>query len=283
MRAREKATMRSPLVYGAAACILFAAVGSLAGEQVPERRLGPQMPRAAEDGLFAVCPPGSLPDRDVCVRIPSGDDPGGDELVALPGIHFDKKGRLRAYDQIPRRPDRPADYTAYAYPVAASPTGRSVGSGYDLDRPDSEQRRGRGLSHVGHGGVDLAAARGSEVHVIRLDHQEGDAEVVFVGKLFGNTVVTRHALREGGALREYVVLYGHLEAPAPGLAGGRTLADDSLVGYVGDSGSDGIVHLHLEVRQVRKGVEVGKLAAERLVANEATIVCDPRNVLPLAR
>ena len=104
MRAREKATIRSPLVYGAAACILFAAVGSLAKEQAPERRPLSAVVLPSEEGLSAVCPPGSLPDRDVCVRIPSGDDPGGDELVASPGIHFDKKGRLQFFpwEQIDR-------------------------------------------------------------------------------------------------------------------------------------------------------------------------------------
>jgi murein DD-endopeptidase MepM/ murein hydrolase activator NlpD len=238
---------------------------------------GPRRPAGSQ--LSAVCPPGSLPDRDVCVRIPSADDPGGDALVPLPGAHYDKKGRYQAYEQIPRRPDRPADYAAYLYPIPSGP----VGSGYDLDRSDADQRRGRKFSHVGHGGIDLPAARGTEVHLPRLDHQEGDAQVVFVGKLFGNSVVTRHALREGGALREYIVLFGHLDAPALGIAGGTKLADGSLLGYVGDSGSEGIVHLHLEVRQVRAGVDLSKVAAERLVADDVTIVCDPRNVLAVAR
>jgi hypothetical protein len=54
-----------------------------------------------------------------------------------------------------------------------------------------------------------------------------------------------------------------------------------VVGYVGDTGSPELVHLHLEARRVRDGIEVAKLPPEGLVANENTVVCDPRNVLPL--
>jgi murein DD-endopeptidase MepM/ murein hydrolase activator NlpD len=228
-----------------------------------------------------VCPSGSLPDGDACVPIPPVGDPGAEELTAYPASHHDKKGRFEAYEQIPRRPDRPAAYEAYRYPVPAPSSGRISMSGYDLDRPDEEQRRGRKLSHVGHGGVDLVAARGTEVRLVPLEHQEGEAEILFAGKLFGTTVVTRHTLREGGKLREYVVLYGHLDAPAEGLAKGQPAPEGSLLGYVGDTGSEGIVHLHLEVRQVREGIDVAKIAPERVVLNEIAVVCDPRNVLPV--
>src|SRR5581483_7312253 len=103
-----------------------------------------------------------------------------------------------------------------------------------------EQRHGRQFSHVGHGGIDLAAPRGTPVKLVKLEHQEGDADVVFVGKLFGTSVVTRHTLREGGRLRDYLVLFGHLERPAPGLDRGQPpLPEGTVVGYVGDTGSEG--------------------------------------------
>jgi murein DD-endopeptidase MepM/ murein hydrolase activator NlpD len=213
--------------------------------------------------------------------MPPADDLGGEELLAYQGSHHDKKGRFEAYEQIPRRPDRPAPYDAYRYPVPAPAQGRLLMSGYDLDRPDDEQRRGRKLSHVGHGGIDLAAPRGTEVHLVALEHQEGDAEIFFVGKLFGTTVVTRHELREGGRLRQYVVLHGHLDAPAAGRVVGERLAEGALLGYVGDTGSEGVVHLHFEVRQVREGIDLAKIAPTRVIANEVAVVCDPRNVLPI--
>ncbi len=117
--------------------------------------------------------------------------------------------------------------------------------------------------------------------LVPLEHQQGDAEVVFVGPLFGTTVVTRHTLREGGRVRDYVLLFGHLDAPADGIRAGVRLTRGDLVGFVGNTGSPELVHLHLEARRVRDGVDVSKLAPEALAANENTVVCDPRNVLPL--
>jgi hypothetical protein len=285
-----------PLIRAALVCVGFAALGSRAPAQPIAASRGPSSSvgsgTVAEHGdalnaehawttLSAFCEPGTLPDGDVCVPIPEGDPGGGDELFAEPGAHHDKRGRYQAYDQIPRRPERPADYASYRYPVPIVGAALAM-SGYDLDLPEGAQRQGRRFSQVGHGGVDLAAPRGTEVHLVALEHQEGAAEVVFVGKLFGTTVVTRHALREGGRLRDYVVLYGHLDGAASGVQGRALRLDDgALIGFVGDTGSPGIVHLHLEVRRVRDGIDVTHVSPDRLVANETTIVCDPRNVLPL--
>ena len=232
----------------------------------------------AEDPLApALCPPGDLPDGDVCVVLP-GDDEGPDEEPEA-NAHHDKHGHWVVYDQIPRRPERPADYDAYRYPVPC--TRGCVVSGYDLDRPDDAQRRGRRLSHVGHGAVDLPQRKGTPITLVPLEHQEGDAEVIYVGPLFGTTVITRHTLREGGQLRDYVLLFGHLDAPAHGLAVGARLREGDPVGFVGDTGSPELVHLHLEARRVRPGVDVAKLAPGAMIANANSVVCDPRNVLPL--
>jgi murein DD-endopeptidase MepM/ murein hydrolase activator NlpD len=209
--------------------------------------------------------------------------------MAMAGAHFDKRGRYDTYDQIPRRPDRAAEYAAYRYPIPIAPGTRLTMSGYDLDLPDKDQRRGRRFSHVGHGGIDLPGERGTEVRVLALEHQEGDAAVLFAGPLFGTTVITRHTLREGGRLRDYLVLYGHLDravvetgrSPLGEQAGPKRVPEGDLLGYVGDTGSQGVVHLHLEVRRVREGVDLTKVPPQRLVANEISVVCDPRNVLPL--
>lgn len=228
------------------------------------------------------CPPGTAPDNDACVHLTRGAD-DGPLAPALANAHREKSGRWAQYEQIPRLPDRPSDYDAYRYPIPPGlPSGHYVVSGYDLDRPDPEQRRGRTLSHVGHGGVDLPQAKGTPVKNIALDHQEGEAEVLYTGALFGTTVVTRHTLREGGRVRDYVVLFGHLDSIAAGLAPGASLKEGDLVGTVGDTGSPSLVHLHLEVRRVREGVDLGKVpAGAPLIADSVSVVCDPRNVLPL--
>jgi murein DD-endopeptidase MepM/ murein hydrolase activator NlpD len=272
-----------PLNRAAGVALGFVLLGGRAATDLPAVRTRSKMaasPNAGPEGVSALCPPFTLPDDDACVPIPPGDALGVEALTAIPGAHHDKRGRLESYDQIPRRPDRPAAYDAYRYPIPV-PEGNLAMSGYDLDLPEADQRRGRKFSHVGHGGLDLAAPRGTPVQLVKLEHQEGDAEVLFVGKLFGNTVVTRHALREGGRLRDYAVIFGHLERPAPGLETGRpSLAEGAVIGYVGDSSSPGIVHLHFEVRRVREGIDAGKVASDRLVANDVSVVCDPRNVLP---
>ena len=117
---------------------------------------------------------------------------------------------------------------------------------------------------------------------VALEHQEGDAEVLYTGPLFGTTVVTHHTLREGGRLRDYVVLFGHLDSIAPGVTPGTALRDDDAIGAVGDTGSPELVHLHYEVRRVREGVDVSKIpAGAQVLAENVSVVCDPRNVLPL--
>lgn len=235
-----------------------------------------------EAARAALCPTGTLPDGGVCVPVPDTlEGEAGEALSEQRATHHDRLGRLRVYDQIPRRPERPADYRRYQLPVPALPQQSFVTSGYDLDLPDEEQRRGAELKAVGHGGVDLAQKRGTPVALVPLEHQVGEADVLWVGKLFGTSVVTHHAVREGGALRDYLVIHGHLEKPASGLARGQTLPAGGIVGYVGDSGSPGVVHLHLEVRRAREGVTLGSLAPGQLTHNAKTVACDPRNVLPL--
>jgi hypothetical protein len=240
----------------------------------------PSLGRRARDAeLRPGCPAGTLPDGPVCVHLPSSLDLP-DSPSAEAG-HHDRHGSWNVYEQIPRRPDRPADYEAYVYPIPAGLAGgRHVVSGYDLDRPDESQRRGHGLRAVGHGGVDLPQARGTPVRVVGLESQQGDAEVIYVGPLFGTTVVTRNAVREGGRLRDYLVLFGHLERPAPGLAPTARLHEGDVLGFVGDTGSPELVHLHLETRRVRDGVDASKVGPGRLVDPSVSVVCDPRNVLP---
>lgn len=226
------------------------------------------------------CPAATLPDGGVCVPVPD-TTLGGEALAEQRAAHHDRFGHLRVYDQIPRRPERPADYRKYRLPVAPLSQQSFVTSGYDLDRPDEDQRRGAELKAVGHGGIDLAQKRGTPVALVPLEHQVGDADVLFVGKLFGNSVVTHHSVREQGVLRDYLVIHGHLEKPAANLARGATAADGTVLGYVGDSGSPGVVHLHLEVRRAREGVSLSALGPGQLAHNSKTVACDPRNVLPL--
>jgi murein DD-endopeptidase MepM/ murein hydrolase activator NlpD len=275
-----------PLVRGALAVSLFSLLTRV-GEPRRRGEANPaQRTRAASEArnveLSAPCPRGTLPDGEVCVPVPD-TNAVGQALVAEQNEHHDRHGQRRVYDQIPLQEGRPKDYRRYRLPVPVLADQSFVESGYDLDRPDAEQRRGAELSAVGHGGVDLAQARGTEVRLVNLENQVGQAEVVGQGQLFGNSVVTRHTLRESGTLRDYLVIYGHLQSAAPGLAHGQSLEAGALIGYVGDSGSPGVVHLHLEVRRAREGVNAGQLPLGQVNQNAKTVVCDPRNVLQLLR
>ncbi len=227
------------------------------------------------------CPRGTAPDNGVCVHLIDADD--GPVAEARQNAHRDRQGRWSTYEQIPRLPDRPADYDSYRYPVPPGLSGgRHVVSGYDLDQPDGKQRRGPRLKHVGHGAVDLPQALGTPVRMITLDHQEGEAEVLYVGPLFGQTLITRHTLREGGVSRDYVMLLGHLASVEPGVNVGTIAKDGDVVAAVGDTGSPSLVHLHLEVRRVRDGIDLARVpAGATMISDAVSVVCDPRNVLPL--
>jgi murein DD-endopeptidase MepM/ murein hydrolase activator NlpD len=190
--------------------------------------------------------------------------------------HTEKDGHWLDYEQIARRTERPKSYEAYLYPLADAP----VVSGYDLDKSDDEQRRGR-MRAVGHGGVDLVAKIGTPIAMLRLEHQIGDAEILYVGPLYGETVITRHVVREGGVDRDYVLLFGHLDHVADGVRRGRSLGEGTPVGFVGNSASPELAHLHLEARRMRDGADAWTLPGVLLGAREYSVVTDPRNVLPL--
>jgi len=208
-------------------------------------------------------------------------DPGAPELHSIVRRHRDKGDEWVTYEQIPRSPDRPMDYDAYRYPVPPGIAGgrHSVSSGYDLDMPDGIQRRGSFLNMVGHGGVDLPQVKGFPVRLVDLDHQVGKASVIYVGEMFGTTVVTKHTRREGGALREYLVIFGHLGSVAPGVKTGARFAEGDVVGEVGNSGSPLLIHLHVETRRLREGVDARRYEGWHLLS--VSVVCDPRNVMPL--
>lgn len=260
----------------------FVVLGGGARDRLASARI---FPAATENGPRRLtgepCPPGTAPDGEVCVHLVATDD--GPAAESRTNAHRDRSGQWATYEQIPRLPDRPEDYDAYRYPIPPGLAGgHYVVSGYDLDQPDEKQRRGRTLRHVGHGAVDLPQVKGLPVKMIGLEHQEGDAEVLYTGALFGTTVLTRHTVHEGGRSRDYVMLLGHLDSVAPGVNVGTTVKEGDVVGAVGDTGSPSLVHLHLEVRRVRDGVDLAKVpAGQPMIADSVSVVCDPRNVLPL--
>lgn len=214
----------------------------------------------------------------LALRSVAPDDVSG---AVVSNSHTDRQGNLVVYEHIPRRPDLPSEYDRYEYPTLPW-GGRTVTSGYDLGRSDSAQRRGPDFSAVGHGGVDLPQDRGAPVRVLSLRGQQGDAEVVYAGHLFGTTVILSHVLREGNSTRTYLALHGHLDGIAPNIRKGASVTPGTVIGFVGDTGAEGIVHLHYEIRLVRPGVNPARVDNPGdLVAQNVSVPCDPRNVLPM--
>lgn len=266
-----------PLVRAAAALAVITALGRL--DRPKPARAPSVAPTPTGAALTAYCGPRTVPDGESCVPVPAPGSSLDDapEKAPAKNAHAGPGGRAEAYDEIPRMPDRPEALSAYVLPIDA--TAPEVLSPFDLDRPAKEQRQGPGFKAVGHGGVDLAAPRGADARAIALDHQEGSAEVLFAGELFGTTVVTSHLVREGGRLREYLVILGHLEGVGPAAVPGTPVDAGEVLGGVGDTGSPGNVHLHLEVRQVRDGARLRPVDAHKVVDPALTVPCDPRNVL----
>lgn len=225
------------------------------------------------------CAEGELDLDGLC--IPTGAAMDEDRGASMEtNAHVDRSGRRVVYEHLPRRPELPADYDRYVYPVEPY-GGHTVTSGYDLDRRDESQRRGATLRAVGHGGVDLPQERGAPVKAVSLRGEVGEPEVLFAGELFGNSVVLRHVVREGASLQTYLALHGHLDAIAPDIVRGMTVRPGTTLGFVGDSGALGVVHLHYEIRLMRQGVDPMRVdPPQHLVDQENSVPCDPRNVLP---
>ena len=178
----------------------------------------------------------------------------------------DGRPRVRALDHIPRRPDRPADYARYRYPLAPRRVDPADANPDDLTV----------------GSLWLRAQPGSDVRSIALTGQEGDAKVLFVGTLRGNSIVSHHRVREAGGVRDYLLVLGEFERTTPGLAPGSPLPANVELGSLPSRTEHGEPSLFLAVRRLRSGYDLKALEGEDLLTSARTIGSDPRNVLPLA-
>ena len=257
-----------PLVRAAAICALLSAIAAFVPEPPPKEVSVPHVPEAT--GLRPVCGQRAIPEGDACVPLPAANQPVGPAQAVRtpPRARDDAQAVL-----LPRHPDRPAEYAAYVLPIAAEEGVRVVS---DLHGP-----RGPGERT----GVNFAATKGDKVSLASLEGDEGGARVVFVGEDAGITVATLHAAREGDVARSFLVIYGHLDRPGPGVVPGARVKPGDVIGFVGDSGSPGMEQLYLEVRQVREGAlprlvpDDAAVPKGRLADDALSIATDLRNVL----
>jgi len=248
------------LVRGAAAVAVLTALGSLdRGRPAPAPVVMAPSAATGVDGLPALCGTGTLPEGPVCLRIPQEQNRRLGEPMAR---------AAQAGDQIPRRPDRPADPASYRYPVGSAERAPRVLSGFEAGQVQDD------------GGVRLAAQPGEQVTLVGLEQQEGPAEVVFAGEREGQTVATLHRVREGERLRSYILIHGGLERLAPGVSVGAQLDPGATLGHAGVDMARGLITITLAARQLREGASLAALDKKRLTDAAISIPIDLRNVLP---
>jgi len=165
---------------------------------------------------------------------------------------------------IPRRPDRPADYSRYVLPVAASGSPKVIA----LDPAATHD------SGAPRAGISISAAASTLVVAPALDGQEGLPQVVFTGILIGNSTITRHTVRAGDRKNDYLVIVGNLET-TPTLTPKTEIQDATSIGKVGSS------PVYFECRMLRPGVDPFAVPGERLLDESLAVAVDPRNVLRL--
>jgi len=251
-----------PLVRGAAAAAVFTALGSLDRRAPPATGQAPVTAVRGVDGLPAPCLPGTLPEGPVCVRIPAEDEAGRLRLEGDAPRPAGRSGLVA--DRISRRPERPADPAAYLYPIGGATRPPRILGGLD----------GRGDLP----GVHLAARPGDKVVLIALDHQQGPAEVVLIGDLFGPTVVTRHEVVEASRKRTYLLFHGRLDRADAALVAGAKLEAGAVLGFARPNNGGGLVEIYFEARQLRDGAA---LDPKKLTEASVALPVDVRDVLPL--
>ncbi len=185
---------------------------------------------------------------------------------------------------IPRLPDRPERYEAYELPVQGAGL-VSPASPMDLAGDELERwLRGEGRSPPGPTGIRIESSPNAAVTLVDLERQQGDAEVLLAGELYGVTVAVRHRVDTGAGVRDYIALYGQLSRPGPDLTPGAMLGRGAVIGFVGDRNGSDSPHLYFELRQLRLATRAAGVSGKTLseiVRPAVSLPCDPRNVLPL--
>jgi len=243
--------VRAALVV-AAGVVLVRAAGWVARPASEGEGPAPASATGAASGE-APCPPRTLPDQGACVPVPVLEPATAEGAPPTPP-ELDR-------DHVPRLPGRPAEPARYRWPLPLPPAGL-VEVPVPLDPPSPVA-------------VALPAEADGEVRAVRLEQQVGDAEVVFVGELVGRTVVTLHTVRAATGLRSLVLIHGQLAEIAPGLARGQNLRAGAPLGSVPAPGGT----LVLELREVRRDVDIQALPADELRHPARTIPVDLRNLL----
>ena len=86
--------------------------------------------------------------------------------------------------------------------AAGEQDSQAYGDGSSASHPPSADG-GQGTPYAA-GQTIPPGMRGTPITLVPIEHQSGDAEILFAGTFWGNTVITRHTRKEGGFVRDYV-------------------------------------------------------------------------------
>ncbi|MBK8253630.1 MAG: hypothetical protein IPK82_13305 [Polyangiaceae bacterium] len=210
---------QTPLVRAAAFCSVLAAVAAFVPAQKPKPLAVSPAPIAAP-GLRPVCGQRAIVEVEVCIPLPGKNAPlGPAEAQRAPrSAADDAPGAF-----LPRRPDRPADFNVYTFPVEADEV---------LLMPRSVDTKAPGERE----GINIKVSVGDKVKAADVEGADDTVKVVFVGQDVGVTVATLHTIHGSDKALHVLVIYGHLDRPGGGVVAGSRVHNGDVIGFAGDSG-----------------------------------------------
>jgi hypothetical protein len=177
-----------------------------------------------------------------------------DDEVCLP-LPAPEPSDVETQTRIDLLPGRPPEYTRYLTPISAHPA--------------SAPKQGIG--------VFIAAPRGTPITALMVEGQVAPTRVA-VTATAPPRLLTLHRTERGGSVRTYVLIYDGIAFDTR--PGTQEVSVGTPLGRV--SAGEGATGLNLGVRQFRRDLDPSTVAPERLLLDATSIVCDARNVLPLA-
>jgi hypothetical protein len=166
-------------------------------------------------------------------------------------------------EALPRRPDRPEDFTRYGLPVDA--------------RDVRVEPINPGSANGGES-IHISVPPNQAVHEVRLEGQSDRTRVVFVGEQGGWKVITAHTITRERGNATVVLVHSGLAVVDRNLTGASV--ENPIVleagAPLGEGGGQGLL---LTARQLRRDVTLAEAVPE--LSPASVLATDVRNVLPL--
>lgn len=196
---------------------------------------GPPKPADSAIGAPPPAPPSSIADTSLRPAA-EVDDPGtlvrGTPTAVVDALRADTATTLTQVDSAPASRATESDLDVLRHELLVPVSGVAASSLHDT----YGELRGGARQHEA---LDILAARGTPV----LAAANGRVLKLFTSKAGGRMVYA------ADSTERFILMYAHLDAYAPGLAEGQSLAQGQQIGTVGTSGNapPGTPHLHFAI------------------------------------